>query len=71
MENIREHLELLLARAELVRDAQKEYFRQRNETNKRKAIALERQLDDVTSQLRRAGFNGDRFKNRTVTDTLF
>lgn len=67
----KEDLELLLARAEQVRDARAELHRQRNDTNKRKTEKLERQLDDVLEQMRRKGYNGDRFKAEPTRARLF
>lgn len=67
----RDTLELLLARTEEVREAQKTFFRQRNDTNKNKAIKLERQLDEVVVTLKRKGFNGDRFKGQATSANLF
>jgi hypothetical protein len=69
--NERDDLELLMARTEQVREAQRNYFKHKTDVWKRKAIAMEGTLDEVLKQLRRKGYDPDRFKKQQPDNKLF
>lgn len=63
-------LELLLKRTEDVRNAQNKYFGHRSDTNLRESKKCEKALDDLLVNLKRRGYNGDRFVDN-VSKKLF
>lgn len=67
----RDDIELLMQRIQEVREAQRQYFNNRNDTNLRHCKALEQALDDLLKQLRRKGYDPDRFKTKTKQGGMF
>lgn len=63
-------LELLINRVEAMRAAQRQYFRQRSEVDKKKSITLEETVDAILRQMRRKGYNPDRFNSRSEQTKL-
>lgn len=67
----RNDLELLLARVEEVRDAQKTYFKLRNDVNLAKSKAREAALDEVIKLMRKKGYDPEKFKVTPNKNELF
>lgn len=74
MNNTHEDLERLMAKAEQMREAQRDYFRNRSgpskETWLNKAKKLEQEFDQVLATLRKKGLSPDKFKTNTTQGNL-
>lgn len=62
LNRLHDDVELLLFRAEQVREAQHKYFKNRTETDKKLSIAMEGQLDQLLTQYKRRGYITDVLK---------
>jgi hypothetical protein len=67
----KDDLELLMARVEQMRGHQRDYFARKTQTDKKLSIELEKQVDELIRQLRRRGYNPERFKTNTYQKGLF
>lgn len=71
MDNTNVDIELLMARVELMRTAQRDYFARRMQADKKLAIALENEVDGLLRQLRKKGYNPDLYKVKSEQKNLF
>jgi hypothetical protein len=58
----KDDIELLMAKVEMMRTHQRDYFARRSETDKQLAIRKEKEVDEMMRRLRGRGYNPDRFK---------
>ncbi|MEO6610721.1 MAG: hypothetical protein ABIT05_01270 [Chitinophagaceae bacterium] len=70
MSKEKDDIELLMARVEEMRTAQRDFFARKMNADKRIAIAREIELDALLRQLRKR-YDPTRFKNRTEQKGLF
>lgn len=63
MSNDREIVERLIGKVEEMRKAQRDYFAQRKDSDKRKSIALEAEVDKWLRILRRRGYDPDKYNS--------
>lgn len=75
MNNTHEDLERLMAKAEQMREAQREYFQNRGGPSKQtwlnKAKKLEQELDQQLLTLRKKGHRPDQYKTNTEQRKIF
>lgn len=67
----KDDIEILMARVEEMRAAQRDYFARRMTADKKRSIALEQEVDNLCHQLRRRGYNPDRYKMKSVQKGMF
>jgi len=67
----KEIIELLMLKAEQMRQAQNNYFRQPNGTNRKISMGLETNLDKYLQQLRRLGYKPESQQSTTEQNKLF
>jgi len=67
----RNDIELLMQRVLEMREAQVQYFNNRNNVNLRMSKARETVVDDLMKQFRKKGYDPNRFKNKTEQKNLF
>lgn len=67
----KEIIERLMWKAEQVRKAQHNYFKNRTDINKKISMGLESSLDDYLKQLRKLGYNPDNQKEISSTQQMF
>lgn len=70
-EDIRNYLELLMYRLEVMRSAQIEAGRMPTETKRKKTAVLELQVDKALEELKRRGFTTDHIRQRAEQKKLF
>lgn len=71
MSTDKDDIELLMARVEQMRQAQRDYFTRKMTADKKLSIALEGNLDELLKQYRRKGYNPDRFKTKSEQQGFF
>jgi hypothetical protein len=64
-------VELLIARVEEMREAQKEFFENRMKSSLGLAKDKERAVDEIIRQFRTAGYNPDKFKTKVEQSRMF
>jgi hypothetical protein len=67
----KEIIERLMLKTEAVRTAQKYYFKNRNDVNKRASIRLEQELDNYLVELRRKGYIPEKQKDNSEQPKMF
>jgi len=60
----------LLNKVAQLRKAQRDYFARKMEYDKRLAILLEHEIDDLILRYKARGYNGERFNNKTTQPKL-
>lgn len=71
MDNTNVDIELLMARVEAMRAAQRDYFARRMQADKKLSIALEQEVDGLIRQLRKRGYDPEPFKGMVEQKKLF
>jgi hypothetical protein len=63
-------VDYLLNKIQAMRKAQRDYFARKQDTDKRLAIRLEKEVDDLILRYKARGYNGDRFNEKAEQATL-
>jgi len=63
-------VDYLLNKVALMRKKQKDYFARKMDFDKRDAIRLEKEVDDLILRYKLRGYNGDRFNDNTTQTKL-
>lgn len=66
----RDAVEYLLFKITELRQHQRDYFARKMETDKRLAIAAEREMDDIIRRYKLRGYDGERFRDKTKQSKL-
>lgn len=66
----RDALEYLMLKVTEMRQHQRDYFARKQETDKRNAMRLEREVDAIMLKLKGRGYTGERFRDKTKQGRL-
>lgn len=69
--NVKDDLELLMARVSEMRTHQRDYFARGMKLDLSMSKQKEREVDELMARLRARGYDGSRFTNKTEQNKLF